>query len=196
MYAEKRQLNKRKIAYIVLAVLLLVLIASGSAYAYLKWSGGVNNDFSYESSVDPAVSETFNNVTKSNVKVDVGNTGYSVYVRVAVVATWTNSAGQVHAKVPEAGTDYSLNLSLTADGWFKGDDGYYYYAAPVESEGSTLVLITECKPLKAAPADGYKLNVDIVAQTIQSAGTTDSGNVPLVTKAWGVTVGADGNLTN
>lgn len=196
MCAEKRKLNKRATAYIVLAVVLVMLIASGSTYAYLKWNGGVQNTFEYETSVRPAIEEEFNDKIKKNVSISAGDTDYSVYVRAAIVATWVDSSGNVvHAKEPVLGTDYSLNLNLSPDGWFVGDDGYYYYALPVLSGNSTDNLITECKPLEEAPSIGYKLNVDIIAQTIQSAGTTDDEDKPLVTEAWGISVdGATGNL--
>lgn len=195
MYAEKRQMNKRKIAYIVLAVFLLVLIASGSAYAYLKWNGGVNNTFTYESSVDPVIYESFDNSEKKDVSINVGATEYSVYVRAAIVATWMDSTGQVLAKDPVPDIDYTLDLNLSDGGWFRGDDGYYYYSSPVASGDSTDVLINLCKPITDAPESGYSLNVDVIAQTIQAAGTTDSGDVPMVTEAWNVAVASDGKLT-
>lgn len=194
MYAEKRKLNIRTTAYIVLTVVLVILIASGSAYAYLKWNGGVQNTFEYDISVSPDINEEFNGNVKKNVSVSVGDTDYSVYVRATIVATWTDSDGKVHAKKPIMGTDYSLALDLSPGGWFAGDDGYYYYSLPVLSGNSTTDLIAECKPLKAAPNAGYTLNVDIIAQTIQAAGTTDDGNTPLVTEAWGINVGAGAKL--
>ena len=44
------------------------------------------------------------------------------------------------------------------------------------------MLITECKPLKAAPVAGYTLHVEILAQSIQAE--PDAA----VKEAWGVTV--------
>lgn len=157
----------------------------------------MKNTFTAEESVAPTVKETFADNLKKNVTITPGETEYSVYVRAAIVATWVNDAGEVHANVPVLDVDYELELNSTD--WFE-KDGFYYHRAAVVSEGETAVLINSCRPLNAAPLDKgiYKLKVEIVTQTIQAAGMTDgvydtNGNVitapiPAVTSAWGVTV--------
>ena len=77
--------------------------------------------------------------------------------------------------------------------WFE-KGGFFYYRSRISS-GSTSPLIDECRQLKAAP-DGYALHVQIISQTVQALGTTDSGNVPAVTDAWGVSVNSDGSLSD
>lgn len=184
---------------IVLAAVALMAALSVAVYAYLSTaSGSVENKFSVATESDPSINETFTNgIIKESVSVNVGQTGYSVYVRVAIVVTWRNN-NNVYAQKPVEGTDYSISLKTgDNDFWFAGEDGFYYHKSPVESGDNTKDLIESCRQLTAAPA-GYSLHVEIIAQTIQAAGTTDpdgNGNsVPAVTDAWGVTV-TDGNLT-
>ena len=182
-----------KKAYVLPAFLLVIVATTITAHAYLKWSAVVENTFTAEESVNPIVNETFADNLKTNVKVNPGRTEYSVYVRAAIVATWVNNAGEIHANVPVPGVDYELDLNATD--WFE-KDGFYYHKAAVVSAGETKALINSCKPLKAAPLDKetpdniYKLKVDIVTQTIQAAGMTDdkTNSIPAVTAAWGVTV--------
>ena len=123
----RRRSAKYRRAVIFLLAVLCVSLVVGSVYAYLKWSAGtVNNTFSIETPIDPTVSETFTsgNTVKKNVAVNVGNPGYSVYVRAAVVITWKNSTGEVLGTKPVQDTDYTLTLG--SDKWFC-EDGYYYY---------------------------------------------------------------------
>lgn len=184
---------------IALAAVALMAALSVAVYAYLSTAfDSVNNEFSVAPEEDPAINETFANNIKESVSVNVGQTGYSVYVRVAIVVTWQDDNNNVYAQKPVEGTDYSISLKTGDDGaWFAGEDGFYYHKAPVESGMNTEVLINSCRQLTAAP-DGYSLHVEIIAQTIQAAGTTDpdsnGDSVPAVTDAWGVTV-TDGNLT-
>lgn len=194
MAAGKRILKKQRKVSRALIALLVVILCAGGALAYLSLSSGsVSNTFTPDASVNPAINEVFEDNTKENVSVTVGETGYSVYVRAVVVATWEDDSGNVLAAAPVAGEDYSITYNMTS-GWFQ-KDGYWYYSDPVASGGTTGTLITECKPLKAAPESGYTLSVKIAAQTIQAAGTTDGDSTPLVTAAWDVEVDENGKLS-
>ena len=94
----------------------------------------------------------------------------------------------VSAKVPVKDKDYSITFAKNTN-WIKGADGYYYYQLPVDPQGSTGVLIEECKLQEnASVPDGYHLSVEIVASAIQSA--PDS----VVQSMWHVTV-EDGKIT-
>lgn len=91
---------------------------------------------------------------------EVGNPGYAVYVRVAIVVTWKNATGQVYGQAPVEGTDYVIELDNTD--WFEGGDGFYYYSDMVAYDDNTMVteaLIEKCYQKAAAPADGYTLHV-------------------------------------
>ena len=186
----------------LLAVLALAALVLGTAgvWAYLHLcTSPADNAFQAASNVNPAISEVTvpddgSPITeKKDVTVNVGNTsviiggtpdaGYSVYVRAAVIVTWQDAVGNVYFQNPTAGTDYTITYNTTD--WTQGTDGYWYYNSAVNSGQSTANLIKSCTALKAAPKSGYTLNVTIAAQTIQSAGTTDTGDIPARKDAWG-----------
>lgn len=171
----------KKSLIIILAVLML--FAAGGTAAYLMWkSSEVSNGFNSARSIDPEIIETFENNVKSDVMIKVPQTGYSVYVRAAIVVTWKNEQGEVLSLTPVSGADYMLSIG---DNWEEDtDDGFYYYKQTVGSGEVTENLINECKPLKNAPVDGYALDVQIIAQTIQAAGHTDDGNGNAKADAW------------
>ena len=184
----------KKISFAAILATLLVLCSTVGVLAYLSvMSGSVTNTFTAAPETDPAITESFAGNIKSDVCVQVGDTGYDVYVRGAIVVTWKNSAGNVLALKPVLGTDYTMTLD-DGTNWFE-KDGFYYHKAPVSSNVTSAELITEAKPLKDAPEADYYLSVEIVAQTIQALGSTDEGNTPAVTAAWGVKVNdVNGNL--
>lgn len=192
-----KKILRRVPRFLVIAAILLALLTV-SALAYLSASGGlVKNIFTPAEPKDPSIEETFKDNVKTNVKVNVGNPGYAVYVRAVIVATWESADG-IHATAPVLGTDYTLDLNT--DAWFE-HGGFYYHKAMVNSNGSTAVLITECKLKDGATIpDDYHLSVKIVAQTIQALGTTDvadepyTDGIPAVQDAWGIQVGADKKL--
>ena len=189
----------------LLAVLALAALVLGTAgvWAYLHMrTSPADNAFQAASNVKPAISEVTvpddgSPITeKKDVTVNVGDTsvaiggtpdaGYSVYVRAAVIVTWQDAAGNVYFQSPTAGTDYLItyNEGSSTDQWTKGSDGYWYYNSAVNSGQSTAKLIDSCTAQKAAPKSGYTLNVTIAAQTIQSAGTTDTGDTLARQDAW------------
>ena len=187
------QSKRKRILPVSLAVLFVIAVTVATVYAYLKTSTdpAVENSFGAAQDPEATITESFDpNTEKKNVAVQVGKTGYSVYVRAAIVVTWKDASGNVLATKPVAGTDYEISLNTSA--WFE-KDGFYYHKAAVESGDFTAVLINSCAPSDGKTPAGYGLNVEIVAQTIQSAGKTDAGDIPAVTDAWGVTVDS-GNL--
>lgn len=172
----------------VLIAILIISLSAGSVVAWLSITGGqVENSFAPDEDPVPTITETFDDKVKSNVAVDVGDTGYAVYVRAAIVVNWKNAEdGNVLGQKPVLNEDYILTLNET-DWFYKA--GFYYHKAMVNTGGTTENLITSCQ-LKdgITPPQGYDLNVEIIAQTIQALGTTDARDTPAVTEAWGVTV--------
>ena len=171
--------------------------------AYLSvTSGPVDNAFTPATDTDPSISETFTDKKiKENVSINVGDPGYAVYVRAAIVVTWKaegEGSEDVLADKPVLGTDY--NLELCDLGWFE-KGGFYYHTDSVISGGSTSVLIKSAEQIKDAPEDGYVLSIEIISQTIQALGSTDvvddpyADGIPAVSAAWGVSVDANGRLT-
>lgn len=172
------KLNKKSLVLLVCVTLLLAFTVSGTVAFLADNSGPVVNEFT-PVQVTPTVNESFEDNVKNNVKI--GNTGnIDAYIRAMVIITWQDADGNVLSTLPVAGTDYSITWSKTD--WIDGGDGFYYYKYQVAPGSATDDLLTACKPLKAAPADGYTLHVEILAQSIQA--TPKSA----VSDAWGTTI--------
>lgn len=187
------QPKRRRLLPVLLAVTFVIAVTVATVYAYLSaQTDTVTNTFSADEDPSLTISENFDKQTKSDVFVQVGETGYTVYVRAAIVVTWKDDNGNVLATKPVAGTDYTIVLNESD--WFE-EDGFYYHKEPVPSGGSTKELIDSCAPISGKTPEGYGLNVEIIAQTIQAKGTTDDDGTSAVTDAWGVKVDSDGNLT-
>ncbi|MCH5156806.1 MAG: hypothetical protein J1G02_02885 [Clostridiales bacterium] len=85
---------------------------------------------------------------------------------------------------PIEGTDYSISFNTAA---WELVDGYYYCTSQVASGQKTGVLINSCALIEGGATDvpeGYVLNVEIIVQTVQAIGSTDSGDVPAWQDAW------------
>ena len=191
----KMRFNKKTI--IITSAALLLLVAVGTTLAYVfTGSGAVTNTFTpskvacavVEDNGTPITSSLVNTGdTKKNVQIQ--NTGDTeAYIRVAVVVNWMSEDGtKVWAQKPVEDTDYSIAYNLTADGWFEGSDGFYYYSKHFAPGALTSdKLIKEAKVLKNGPTgtDGkpYYLSIEIVASAIQSTPAST------VTSNWGVAV--------
>ena len=188
-------MKTKKIIIVSIISLLLMTGLFLTVFALLhgKSDTPVVNNLMSDKDGDPTINETF----KDNVKKDVtvtNNLDYSVFVRAVVVVSWKKASDPltVYPVAPVAGTDYSVTYNSTD--WFQ-KNGYWYCINPVLSGATSSALITTCSQTGTAP-DGYVLSVEIVAQTIQAQGTTDTGDIPAVTDAWGVAVDSNGNLTN
>lgn len=180
--------QKLKIWAAVLTILVLLVAGTGGVYAYLSASSGpVSNTFTPEMTVDPSATIATTGVGQTyNVTVNVPDAGYAVYVRAAVVVTWKNG-NQIFSQMPE----YTVTFSDV--NWFE-DDGFYYYKLPVPSSAPLNLEVNVAS--STPPAEGYKIHVEVISQTIQAVGTVDGGQTPAVTDAWKVTVDSYGNLTN
>lgn len=138
--------------------------------------------------VSCTVDETFKDNKKSSITVQ--NTGkVDAYLRVRLVTYWVNDAGEIVAKP-------SMDLTVdVADGWLADkDNDTYYYKSPVKAGAETPNLLAAPLELKKS-SDGYNQVIEVFAEAIQAKGTTDVGNVPAVTDAWGVTVDTNGIIT-
>ena len=176
---------KKSIALLV-SLILVLSVTIGVSLAYLvATTGPVQNTFT-PSSVTTEVDEEFENFVDT-VKTDVSikNTGdIDAFIRAAVVVTWQDKDGNVYGTAPVEGTDYEISYNLgdptNSEGkWILGSDGFYYWTKLVKSEKedandcNTGVLISEAKPLKAAPAEGYTLCIEILGSGIQAKPFTD-----------------------
>lgn len=198
MRRGKYQKNMRRIPLLTWVLLGMAVLGmfTGGVMAYLSAATvGVENSFTVDTDYDPVIQEGFDGQQKKDVLVSVPMSGddsqkYAVYVRAAVVVTWRRADATepedqeiLLAKAPVPENDYDLDWNNTD--WFE-QDGFYYHRAAVNPGDNTSVLIEACQP--KVTRDGYVLNVEIMAQTVQALGTTDDGDTPAVTDAWGVQV--------
>lgn len=168
-------------ALIVAALAVVILTAAvGGTMAWLSTqTQDLTNTF-VPAKVTCAVNETFENNVKSNVSIQ--NTGTTdAYIRAMIVANWCTADSKV---VKTATPTYE---GLPGSGWVE-HDGFYYYTQPVAPDQTTSMLFTKCEQ-GTVPEGADHLEVNIICQAVQSTPAN------AVTEAWGVTVGADGNLT-
>ena len=188
MNENKKCRSAKKLLLSVLAIVLVIAVSVGITLAVLsKLSGGVNNQFS-PATVDIETEEDFHigSTVKSNVYIDNKSTT-GVYIRAAIAVTWQNKDGDTYRQSPVPGKDYTL--TQTDDGWALADDGYYYWDSPVAAGSKTGMLIDKCEVIAEAPADGYTLHVEIVAQAIQAT------PADAVSGSWGVTVDSNDKIS-
>ena len=170
-----------------LAVLLTATVGSTAAWLVSK-PAAVENDF-VPGKVACQVLEKFGTESGASVKrgVRVKNTGNTdAYIRVLLVFTWKDDAGNIFSNKPQEGKDYQIDKNLTD--WIKqeSDAGtYYYYKKPVARDAETDVLIELLRQADGVtgPENGtYKLSVDILADAVQA------DPPQAVTESWGVAV--------
>ncbi len=175
--------NMKKKALLTMSVALLLLVAVGATLAYIfTQTDPVVNTFTpsmvscavVENS-DTPVSGGIQNTGDKKSNVQIKNTGDTdAYIRVAVVANWVSADGtRVWAQKPIENKDYTMSLGSAAK-WARGTDGYYYYCEDISPNNLTELLITEAKLMDGVTApkgtDGtqYYLSLEIVASAIQS----------------------------
>ena len=171
-----------------LAVLLTATVGSTAAWLVSK-PAAVENDF-VPGKVACQVLEDFGVESGTSVKrnVRVKNNGNTdAYIRVLLVFTWKDDAGNIFSNKPQEGNDYQIVMDDLTD-WImqKSDAGvYFYYKKPVAPEEETRNLIESLYQIAdvIGPENGkYKLSVDILADAVQA-------NPPEAVKdSWGVAV--------
>lgn len=166
-------------AVLLIAVLLLIGTAVGSTAAFLVTkTEPVVEDFAY--------AQVSCQVTRSDSALAVQNTGTAqAYIRASYAVNWRLDGDEnIAAAVPEG---YSCDLVKDPQGaWVEGEDGYFYYPAPVAPGGETPSLLTCSVSCPENPE--YTLSVEVVAEAIQS------NPAEAAEDAWGVTV-SNGVLT-
>ena len=170
-----------------LAVLLTATVGSTAAWLVSK-PAAVENDF-VPGKVACQVLEKFGAESGASVKrnVRVKNNGNTdAYIRVLLVFTWKDDAGNIVSNKPQEDKDYQINKNLTD--WIKqeSDAGtYYYYKKPVAPGAETGKLIELLRQADGVigPENGkYKLSVDILADAVQA------DPPEAVADSWGVAV--------
>lgn len=183
-YRKQRRKQERRVSALALVCIICCLV-SGLTLAYLVTSTEALTNVFGVPNFDTGISEDFSDgKVKKDVKIQ--NTGdVDAYVRVMVVVTWVNDAGEVYPQIPVEGTDYTITWTTDETAWVKGKDGYWYYTTPIAPDAATAVLFTDCTPVDGKAPDGYYLSVEILSQSIQAVPAN------AVENAWGVTVSGD-----
>lgn len=180
--------GKKKVSVVAICLLLTVVLTVGGTLAYLFTStGSVTNTFT-PAKTDIEVEEpNWNGLVKSDVTIK--NTGdIKAFIRAKIVVNWQNSTNII----PAADTDYEWDINTTGDEngkWVKIGD-FYYYNKPIDPGFETGVLIENAAQAVEAPigykaVDGYKLHIEVLAQSVQAEGVDKNGVKPVVL-AWGV----------
>lgn len=165
--------SSSRILSVVLVFLALLGASTGAVAAYLSYTtSGVYNSFTPAGNVTQSVT-----ISGDSASVTVTAPGYGVYVRAAVLVNWKDSAdGAVHMDAPAYSVSPGENWALN------NADGYYYYSQVV-TDTQTLTPVKSYSVSSTAP-DGYEKNLEVIVQTIQAVGYTDTGNTPAVDAAW------------
>lgn len=199
----------KRFAALILAALVVAFVGVGGAIAWLTTSNQVENQFTI-GTVVPGVNENgpegndpFEEGDTVKQNVSVSNKGnVPIYVRAQISIYWVDANGSQMWEEPEqerkeiptgviAG-DYRLTMGSSGSGanWVQGQDGFYYWTAPLEVGNTTADLIEKLERINASlHKDGRQLVCDIAVQGIQ-ADPADA-----VKEAWSVTIANDGTLT-
>lgn len=184
MYKGKysRERRRRPALWAALALALVLTLTAGGTVAYLFTNtDAVTNTFT-PASTGIEVPEEFDKNAKTSIKVK--NTGdIPVYVRVMLVASYQNDAGEV------CGThtpNHTINYDTT--NWILIGD-YYYYKKPVAANNGETENLLAANISMDTDQDGCKEHIDVLAQAIQ-AEPTDA-----VINSWKVTLDQNGHIT-
>ena len=172
----------KKALILMVSLVAILAVSVGGVLAWLATSSDdVTNTF-VPGKTDIEIEEKFENNVKENVKVtNKGN--IPVYIRANLVFTWKDSAGNI-IEQPDKTT---LTVDYGEVGWVQGSDGFWYYTEPVAVGGETTNLIDKAT-ITFPEGKGYKMDLEVMAQSIQAEPKEAVGSV------WPVTVNADGSL--
>lgn len=148
------------------ALALTLIFSAGGTLAWLAaGTEDTVNTFS-PAQMKIQVKEEFDGKIKKNVRVE-NKSETAVYIRVSLVPTWVNAAGEPVAE--SASLDDLTFTNLPANGWFSGNDGYYYCKSPVSAfDGVTPVLFTSAAVKDNAAPAGCTMDLQVLAQAIQA----------------------------
>lgn len=191
--AVRRTSHKKRLIGLIAAA-VAVCVAIGGTIAYLfAVTQPITNTFQM-SSVDIDIEEELDPGYKRNVHV-VNTSDTPIYVRVRFVTYWeTIDTKEIIADVNGDNPplpfdpDSETKPENIQNNWFQVGD-YFYYALPVQPDGSTLHLFDEFQ-LIVDGANNRQQVLEVFAEGIQIL------PVEAVQTVWGLTVDENGNLTD
>lgn len=193
---RKRSAMKRPVAMLVSIALILVLSVGATVAFILDQTNSVKNTFQ-PAYVTPIIIETFTTDGTEKKDVSVTNNGnVSAYIRVALVPTWQDSENNIVgvsaslADLTIDGVDGNKWIPKNESGWVKGNDGYYYYTVPLTASDNKTGGTDQTNNLFTSAVvktnNGYRMNLQILAQCIQAEGVASDGITKPVVDAWGI----------
>lgn len=182
---KNRTASTRMLVLAIALILILSCTIMGTLMFIVDKTDEVKNVFT-PSNVSTEITEEFNGTIKKNVNIT--NTGnIPVYVRVNLVTYRVSESG---TKIGGTATIPDFTLGV---GWFKGNDGFYYYEAKVqagESPENPLIGKPGITLVKYEDVDGGKQVIEVMGEAIQAEPAT------AVQEAWSaVKVNADGTIS-
>lgn len=167
----------KKALILMVSLVAILAVSVGGVLAWLATSSdNVTNTFA-PGDTKIEIEEDFDGRTKKNVYVtNKGN--IPVYIRANLVFTWKDSADNIIEKPADA----TLTVDYGNGDWVEGSDGFWYYTKPVAVKGSTTNIIN-----KATIDKGYKMDLEVIAQSIQAEPTN------AVVDSWDAVKSVDAN---
>lgn len=166
-----RKKNLRRLMPVALLLALVLICGSVFAYMFMR-TDTEGTDFIPAQVACKVYSPEAGDAVDS---ITVENTGnINAYLRVRLVTYWVDSDGNVAPKPSP-----TLTVSYNSTDWIKGSDNTFYYKVSVAPDGFTTNLLTG--PIILGTEDGYKQEVDIFGEAIQSKPTDAVKEVWLVT---------------
>lgn len=150
------------------ALALTLIFSAGGTLAWLAASTEETVNTFSPAQMEIQVKEEFDGEIKKNVRVE-NKSETAVYIRVSLVPTWVNAAGEPVAESASL-SDLTFSTQLPESGWFSGNDGYYYCKSPVSAfDGVTPVLFTSAVVKGNAAPAGCTMDLQVLAQAVQAA---------------------------
>lgn len=153
--------SKKSIATLV-SLILILTIGVGGTLAYLITSTGeVKNTFT-PADYDIEINETLEDGAKKNVTA-INMSDFDMYLRAAIVVTWTNADGNV---IPQPSGATVTGIPTGDVGNWKMVGDYWYYNTAVAPNATTDEIIGEAEA--TGLTEGVKANLEILVQGIQA----------------------------
>ena len=161
---KNRTASARMLVLAIALVLVLGCTIAGTLMFLVDKTGDVKNTFT-AANVTTEITEEFDGVTKKNVNI-INNGDIPVYVRVNLITYRVNESGD---KIGGTATIPNFNRG---EGWFKGSDGFYYYAGKVQpgkAPVAPLIGETGINLISSySDADGGKQVIEVMGEAIQA----------------------------
>lgn len=182
---KNRTASTRMLVLAISLILILSCTIMGTLMFIVDKTDEVKNVFT-PTNVSTEITENFEDNVKSNVNIT--NTGnIPVYVRVNLVTYRVSESG---TKIGGTATIPPFTLG---EGWFKGNDGFYYYEEKVQagkSPENPLIGEPGITLVEYDDVDGGKQVIEVMGEAIQADPAT------AVQEAWSaVKVNADGTIS-